>query len=161
MNIFVLSTDPVSAAKQQNDKHVRKMVLETAQLLCAVYDPGTAPYGRTHYNHPCAKWTRASFENYEWLLMHGIALATEYTIRFGKRHACESTIEWCADNAYKLAFPQQALTPFAQAMPIAYKYPDPVIAYQTYYIADKYYFGCWTPPSQPPDWWPYPNMYTP
>lgn len=161
MNIFVLSTDPVSAACQQNDPHVRKMVLETAQLLCAVHPPGTAPYGRTHYNHPSAKWTRASFANYEWLLMHGIALAAEYTRRYNKVHACEAIIEWCADNAYKLAFPEQDLTPFAQAMPVECKHEDPVLAYQTYYIMHKHQLGSWTPPASPPRWWPHPNLHKP
>ena len=33
MNIFVLDIDPDKAARQYNDKHVVKMVLETAQLL--------------------------------------------------------------------------------------------------------------------------------
>ena len=31
MNIFILSEDPIEAAKMQCDKHVVKMVVETAQ----------------------------------------------------------------------------------------------------------------------------------
>ena len=65
MNIFVLDNDPFKAAEYQCDKHVVKMVLETAQLLCSAHE--TAPYKRTHYNHPCAIWTRSSLSNYMWL----------------------------------------------------------------------------------------------
>ena len=33
MNIFVVDEDPVIAARQLCDKHVVKMILETAQML--------------------------------------------------------------------------------------------------------------------------------
>ena len=33
MNIFFLDKDPVKAAQMQCDKHVVKMVLETAQMV--------------------------------------------------------------------------------------------------------------------------------
>ncbi|WP_237342937.1 pyrimidine dimer DNA glycosylase/endonuclease V [Wolbachia endosymbiont of Folsomia candida] len=37
MNIFILHEDPVIAAQMLCDKHVVKMVLETAQLLSSVF----------------------------------------------------------------------------------------------------------------------------
>ena len=37
MNIFVLSTDPVKAAIQQCDKHVPKMIVESAQMLSTAH----------------------------------------------------------------------------------------------------------------------------
>ena len=37
MNIFVLDENPQVAAEMHNDKHVVKMILETAQLLCGVH----------------------------------------------------------------------------------------------------------------------------
>ena len=40
MNIFILSEDPVDAAVAQLDKHIVKMPLETAQMLCAAYPVG-------------------------------------------------------------------------------------------------------------------------
>ena len=36
MNIFVLHKNPIEAAKMACDKHVVKMILETAQMLCTV-----------------------------------------------------------------------------------------------------------------------------
>ena len=53
MNIFVLSECPIEAAQMQCDKHVVKMIVETAQMLCTV---GTGPYKRTHASHPCTVW---------------------------------------------------------------------------------------------------------
>jgi hypothetical protein len=57
MNIFFLDTDPEAAAVMQCDKHIVKMPLETAQMLCAVYhrygEP--APYKLTHANHPSTR----------------------------------------------------------------------------------------------------------
>ena len=51
MNIFVLDKHPVIAASMQCDKHVVKMVLETAQILSTVarnngIDHGYRPYPR-------------------------------------------------------------------------------------------------------------------
>ena len=37
MNIFYLSHDPKKAAQYQYNKHVVKMILETAQLLCTAH----------------------------------------------------------------------------------------------------------------------------
>ena len=34
MNIFVLDKDPIVAAKMACDKHIVKMILESAQMLC-------------------------------------------------------------------------------------------------------------------------------
>jgi len=34
MNIFYLDSDPVKAAQIQYNKHVVKMILESAQMLC-------------------------------------------------------------------------------------------------------------------------------
>ena len=36
MNIFILDRDPVLAAQYQCDKHVVKMVLETAQIMSTI-----------------------------------------------------------------------------------------------------------------------------
>jgi hypothetical protein len=139
MNIFVLDTDPVKAAKAHCDKHVVKMILETAQILCSAYPEGTAPYKRTHFNHPCCKWARASKSNYIWLLRLGWALHREYQYRYGegKKHKSLDVISWCYDNINKIQFPQIKKTPFVQAMPDEYKRIDPVAAYKTYYMQDK------------------------
>ena len=54
MNIFVLAGNPWDSAKMQCDKHVVKMPLETAQMLCSVwhrYGHGDkVPYKEAHKN---------------------------------------------------------------------------------------------------------------
>lgn len=137
MNIFALHTDPVKAASVHTNKHVVKMVLETAQMLCACHEPGVAPYKRTHYNHPCTVWARTSTANYDWLCQFGLALAAEYTKRYGKRHKSQDVIEWCEERVPD-SVPYGSQTPFAQAMPDKYKQENnSVTAYNYYYTAEK------------------------
>jgi len=149
MNIFVLDKNPHVAAMYACDKHVVKMILESAQMLCSVQPEGTAPYKRSFYNHPCTKWVRASVANYDWLIEHARALCTEYTRRYGKVHKSEKVIDWCDANRPEL--PDVGLTPFAQAMPEDYKNEDAVEAYRTYYRNDKRRFATWKD-VDPPTW---------
>lgn len=135
MNIFVLDRDPQKAARAVQDLHVGKMLLEACQLLCSAHPAGEAPYRRTHYNHPCAIWTRASLGNYRWLTAHAQALASEYQHRFGKEHASAVVARWCQEHEPEL--PDAGLLPFAQAMPEEHRRPDPVRAYRSYYSTEK------------------------
>lgn len=170
MNIFVLDEDPVKAAQAHCDKHVVKMVLETAQLLCSAHhyaldeviaetpsgnvsylatrDKDLVPYKATHMNHPCAKWVREDMHNYNWLLALGEALCKEYTHRYGKIHKSQAVIEWCADMDI-FSMPDEARTPFAQAMPDEYKNNDPVIAYRNYYAGEKGHMLAYTNRERP------------
>lgn len=148
MNIFVLDEDPNQAARFACDKHVVKMILESAQLLCAAFPEGDAPYKKTHVNHPCSIWTRANNSNYEWLVQHAYALCAEYTKRYGKVHKSQSVIEWCDINRPNL--PEEPITPFPQAMPDQYKSSNPIQAYRAYYIGEKAAFATWK--TNIPDW---------
>ena len=78
MNIFYLNSDPERAAQLQYNKHVVKMILESAQLLCSAHimldSEIDVPYKLTHKNHPSAIWTRQSRSNYAWLYFHMMAL---------------------------------------------------------------------------------------
>lgn len=141
MNIFVLSLNPRIAAELHCDKHVVKMILETAQLLYSVHwtlNPDSLPefaYKKTHVNHPCAVWARQNAENYRWLCSLGYYLCKEYTFRYGKIHKTEAHIRWLIVNLPSL--PKESRTPFAQAMPDEYKHSDPITAYQTFYLENK------------------------
>lgn len=152
MNIFYLSSDPIQSAQMQCDKHVVKMILETAQLLCSPFPKGEAPYKRSHYNHPSSIWTRESLENYEWLILHGLALCEEYTFRYGKEHKSQAVILWCKKNRKKLRLPKIGLTPMKQVMPVQYQGKNPVKAYRSYYLAEKQKIAKWTKRKQP-KWW--------
>ena len=153
MNIFVLHTNPDTAARQQCDKHVVKMTLESAQLMATalVLNNLPSPYKPTHRNHPCAVWARANRNNFSWLLQHHLAMLDEYTKRFNKVHACaEHQHYWQAALNHLPDTPQTA---FAQAMPVDLKIPgDAVTAYRNFYLRDKAYFARWTL-TPVPDWW--------
>lgn len=136
MNIFVLDINPVLAAQYQCDKHVVKMVLESAQIMSTI---NGGPYKPTHANHPCVVWARSYSANYRWLLEHAVALCREYTVRYGKRHKCESII-------IGMPWPELEIgkSEFVQCMPEQYRGDDAVTAYRRYYVSEKAGFARWT-----------------
>ena len=145
MNIFILHLLPRIAATYHCDKHVVKMILETAQLLYTAHhllgNPFDLPdkaYKKTHVNHPCAIWVRESRKNYTWLAELGWWLCKEYQYRYGKHkiHKTEQHIKWLMANIPS-GIPDVPTTAFRQAMPNEYKSVDPVQAYHTYYIKSK------------------------
>lgn len=141
MNIFMLSLDPAEAARLHCDRHVVKMILETAQLLyTAHWEHGTTmpenAYRKTHPNHPSAKWVRESETNYHWLCRLGLFLCDEYTFRYGKHHKTEDHLVWlCMHVPAGLA--DVGWTPPKLAMPDEFKHEDPVTAYRMYYAGAK------------------------
>lgn len=153
MNVFALHQDPYKAAELQCDRHVVKMVLETAQLLCSAFPEGAAPYKRTHYNHPCAVWTRSSYGAFMWLVHHGYGLALEYHHRYGKEHKSLAVIQWCHAHVAEAGLPDLPWVPFAQAMPDEFKQADPVAAYRAYYIGAKADIAVWNKGRTAPEWW--------
>jgi len=151
---------PVICAEMHCDKHVIKLILETAQMLCVVwhvsdpehkiYDP---PYKKTHLNHPCTKWARTSIDNYEWLCKLGKELCKEYTYRYGKVHKCEQYINIMAELNPNL--PSLGFTIPPQALPETYKDDDVVTAYRHYYFFEKYNLHSWKGKingRNPPEW---------
>ena len=81
------------------DKHIIKMITETAQLLSSTYyytgEDGLAPYKLTHQNHPCSVWARQSLQNWLWLRDLGLAMYREYKHRYGahKTHKAGEIIQ--------------------------------------------------------------------
>lgn len=137
MNIFYINEDPIIAAQELCDDHIRKMQIESAQMLCtAHWEMGKeAPYKRAHLNHPSTKWTRESIQHYRWLVKHGLEVCSEFTKRYGKHHKTQDVLEWCRDNEPSLPNKQFVAPP--QCMPNEYKHEDTVDAYKTFYIEDK------------------------
>ena len=143
MNIFFLDNDVRKCAQYHNDKHVVKMILETAQLLCGAHwvVGGDAPYKLSHKNHPCSIWVRESLSNYLLLCELGLELCNEYTYRYGKRHKSQEVIEWCVVN--KLNIPDIGLTEQPMSMPDQYKTNSVVESYRNYYMGEKSGFASW------------------
>jgi hypothetical protein len=138
------------AAQMHNDKHVVKMILESAQLLCGVHHMtgGTAPYGLSHKNHPCSIWARECIENYIWLCDLGLELCKEYTHRYGKRHKSQDIIEWCLIHKPNIKEIGN-ITSFALAMPDECKIGNAVESYREYYLKYKKDFSKWTNRNSP------------
>lgn len=136
MNIFYLSRDPVEAAGLQCDRHVVKMILETAQLLSTAHhelDGESPAYKPTHKNHPSAVWVRESLDHYEWTVYHLGALGREYERRYKKTH---KTIREHFKALQQAPVALQGIRGFTdppQCMPDECKRVDPVLGYQVYY----------------------------
>ena len=145
MNIFYLHHSPYLAAKVQYNKHVVKMILESAQMLCTAHhvygneeQKLNVPYKQAHLNHPSTIWTRQCRANYRWLYLHMLALGYEYTKRYGKTHAsiikCEKFL-----NVPPVHIPDGDFCEPPQAMPDEYKVEgDSITAYWNYYEGEKY-----------------------
>ena len=144
MNIFVLDESPKISAQMQCDKHVVKMILETAQLLCSAHwmTGSSAPYKLTHKNHPAAKWTRKSLNNYRWLVEHGLELCNEYTYRYNKVHKTRSVILWLQQNEPNI--PESGFENPPKCMPDYCKSKDVVDSYRKYYINEKKSIAKWS-----------------
>lgn len=158
----------------QCNKHVVKMVLESAQLLSTAHrvldgklevrksatgrrekvyvlanDPQaeSAMYRASHINHPCAIWVRESIANYMWLSDHFEALCDEYHYRYGRTHATDTKLRSVLDDA-PAEIPDIGLTPFVLAMksnPECIHPEDPVRSYHEYYRTKENRFSMiWT-----------------
>lgn len=181
MNLFILDKDPVTAAQQQCDKHVVKMIVESGQMLSTVHRmlDGTlirrpSKSGRTqvkyyvhpnpllesilykavHFNHPCTVWTRESSSNYEWHYQHFIALCDEYTYRYDRLHRTDRILR----ETLKIPprkIPQGDMTPFKLAMksnPECMFEDDPVKSYRMFYQTKQARFSMdWTK-RETPEW---------
>jgi hypothetical protein len=146
MNIFFLDNDIKKCAQYHCDKHVVKMILETAQLLCGVHHmtdqvAPQVPYKLSHKNHPCAIWSRESLTNYLVLCELGLELCYEYTYRYGRRHKSQEVIEWCIINKPNIV--DIGYTEPPKAMPDEYKVDSVVESYRNYYRGAKASFAVW------------------
>jgi|TARA_B100002051_G_scaffold274453_1_gene315659 hypothetical protein len=140
MNIFYLDKDPITAAVVQYNKHVVKMILESAQMLCAAHhilgDPDDVPYKLAHKNHPCTIWTRENSLHYDWLYEHMMALGNEYEDRYGRVHM---SIDKCKHlNIHPEKIPHEPFEQPPQCMPDEYKDECSIQAYWNYYIGEKH-----------------------
>ena len=145
MNIFYLAKCPYKAAELQYNKHVVKMILESAQMLCTAHhhyaerheiNADYIPYKKAHYNHPSTIWVRQNKNHYRWLYNHMIGLGQEYEDRYGKTHL---SITKCKGPlfTYPVDIPEGKFEQPPQCMPDEYKDKCSIQAYWNYYIGDK------------------------
>ena len=182
MNIFFLHKDPQWAANALCDKHVPKMLLESAQMLStAVHqhqsefqkklcdeEKKVTPnslYKSAYPNHPMTKWVGFSRANFKWALENAVFISQEYCKRFKKLHKSSRIINNIYDNNYIDDIPvchfnsmkynkfNMYITEPPQCMPDEYKDKDYVTAYRKYYQGEKEYFAKWERGVSAPDWW--------
>tara|TARA_Y100000401_G_scaffold74256_1_gene60219 strand:+ start:3065 stop:3571 length:507 start_codon:yes stop_codon:yes gene_type:complete len=164
MNIFYLSSNPVIAANYHCDKHVVKMILESAQMLSTAWRcqkeaeqdffsqklDELGVYKIAHKNHPSCIWARESGPNYKWLYSLYCNLCIEYRVRYEKTHASEKLLGFLANIPKKIDGVGE-FTPPPQCMPDQYKQDDTVGAYRAFYIGEKSGFARWNY-SKKPEW---------
>ena len=171
MNLFVLSLLFTECVEAMFDKHISKMILESAQMLCTVkrvIDSEEAVkqaekdihlYKISHLNHPVTIWMRQSLDNYLWTCHLVKAMHEEWKYRYDhpadKIHSSFAVVQYLTTHAPAAdKFPTTGLTEFAQAMPEQYKVSgDAVAAYRNYYMSDdKRRIASWKKRGAP-NWW--------
>ena len=157
MNIFAVDTDPVKAARQLPDRHVTKMILESAQMLSIVFSKHYWDIGEVmkvdgtpfktakgaFKKHPCTIWAAAKPENCAWLIQHACALCVEFRKRYGHKHNLEKSLFECKKLFHRET--GDAITihcmvdGFARAMPEEYKFDTSITDVEAYrmYVASK------------------------
>jgi hypothetical protein len=174
MNLFILDKSPVKAARMQCDKHVVKMIVESAQMMSTAHRildgvetkrPSKSGkrmvkywelpdakenvlYKAVHFNHPCTVWTMECIHNYRWHYNHFFALCKEYEYRYEKRHATFDKLELALKIPPKNIPDIGRMTPFKLAMksnPECMFPDDPIKSYKMYYKTKKENFKMvWT-----------------
>lgn len=179
MNIFILDNDPVKAAQSQCDKHVVKMIIESAQMLSTVHrmldgkmerrpsksgsmlkyyylEDGREDtlYKACHHNHPSTVWTRESEANYGWHYKHFVALCDEYTYRYGKIHMTDTKLRKALKHIPN-NIPDIGLTKFKLAMSSNPEciFEDAVKSYRAFYHTKEERFNLVWSKRPIPDWW--------
>ena len=158
MNIFYLHSDPKTCASMHCDKHVVKMILETAQMLSTAHheldgENGVEGlYKSTHKNHPSNVWIRNCVFNYQWAWLLLFNLLSEYSKRYGKVHATQRLRDPLSQFPENICRDSIHTEP-PQCMPDEYKVEnDSIQAYRNYYMGEKAYFAKWNY-TAPPNWW--------
>lgn len=133
MNIFVTDDDPIQAAHNLCDQHVRsKMQIEGAIMLAHAFPqellnhPSTPKTqagksrksGKGYFNHQCSIWARETRSNFEWLVEHTLEMFNERMFRWPQstEHFTKTFIMWCKENTHNIITSQSELTPYAVAI---------------------------------------------
>ena len=160
MNIFFLDKTPELSAEYLCDKHIPKMLLESAQMLSTAVQSYTGRidklYKPAYPNHPMTKWVSEHSKNFDWTLLLGCKISDEYKFRFGKYHKSENIVETLCfaveDNSFTGYGMKGNMTTPPQCMPDQYRNKNYVTAYRNYYKGEKT-FAKWEKGRQQPEWW--------
>lgn len=148
MNLFILDQDFDANARAHVDRHVTKIQLEAAQILCTALNlPHMKP---THRGHPCVKWA-ARAENALWVAHYGQALNREYNFRYNKPENYKIPRQVFAEVIKKFEGLLGKPKDFVLAMPDEFRKNCPFESYRAYYRGAKQHLflkknkeHCWT-----------------
>jgi len=185
MNIFILSEeiDPQVHYRQNAefhcDKHVVKMIAESAQILVTAlhgkaypefgtYIPDSLanfpckPLSSGHAKHPCVEWTCKSIIHFNYVARLAQALCNEHQYRYPLScdHTYSRWIDMLVSYLTRCGIGQniQLPTQFAVAVKnvtlrsTATPHLDALRIYREYYFKDKKGFATWRR-RQKPVWW--------
>jgi len=180
MNIFYIDSDPEIAARSLCDKHVVKMIVESAQMLSTAHrvldgnmqilpsksgkrmvkkwvldnDLENILYKSAYENHICNVWVRESIENYSWLFYHFAFMVDEYERRYDRKHLTWTKLGNILDTS-----PQNI--PICDFTQVGYALSgrtecivdgDPVETYRNFYRSKKNDFELKWEYTQKPKW---------
>ena len=160
MNIFFLDRDPYKAALALCDKHVPKMLLESAQMLSTAVQANAEKkfddlYKPAYPKHPMTIWVGFNRDCFRWALENAVYINHQYEQRFNKGHKSFRVIETIYNNNYIDDISNGFFKEPPQCMPDQYKLRSDlyVKAYRKYYQGAKAYFAKWEKGVFAPEWW--------
>lgn len=159
MQLFILDRHPILAAQMLCDTHLRKMCLETSQILSGVMFHRHLPLRRMMpqvYNphHPVITAINSPAK-INWVLRYNAALHNEYFYRFGKYHAYYPLSAIYIRILYTPGIPQEENQwDFARSFKdMKCDEPDIVEAYRRYYRFKKQLIRNWNYSRRPEPYW--------
>lgn len=146
MQIFVTDPNPKLCAQYLDDLRLRKMILESGQLLSnALHQKGfPSSIKQTHIHHPLTKWVAQDNNHYNWLYVHFLALLEEYRYRFNKSHSWSKYENLFLGQSFITTLYIETNLNFVNCTP--YKDIDVFTAYKTH-LREK-----WKTDKRPPKW---------
>ena len=174
MNIFAVHADPITSARMLPDKHVNKMILESAQMLSIVYSPHYWDIGEVakvdgtpfktakgaFKKHPCTIWAAESHANCAWLIQHAVGLCSEFRYRYEKLHGLTESLFDVKKLFHRITGEPitvyRDIKSFARAMPEDIKFDDSIddiTAYRKYVNSKPWvYYNYLRKPERRPAW---------
>ena len=179
MNVFVLDNNPTTAAQQHCDKHVVKMIVESAQMLSTAHRmcdgkaerrPSSSGktmqqyyvlpderenmlYKAVHKYHPCTVWTMETLQNYRWHWELFNALCDEYKYRYGRVHKTDKLLR---DELYfgpvNITDSKKTKFPLAMKSNPECMFNDPVKSYRAFYKTKQDRFKMVWTNRETPNW---------
>ena len=156
MNIFMIDADPAEAAVAHTDKHVRKMIIEYAQMLSGAHHHHGSSfsyslYKPTHMNTRYMIWPRINSANYLWLRDLWFAVMDEYAYRFSDYHRTMRLTNLLRNQPRKISSDSCRTTlPHPDKMDQSWDVPDDTVAtYRNIYRFGKSHLHAWTNRNQP------------